>query len=111
MASIFRIREMLVFTLGSNSVAFRHGIIVNTGWHRENIAPGILAEARMSGAFFAESQTGGSGKEFILKRVFHVYKKTVSIVGETPVGMYENLAGKGREKINAFIRKARENEQ
>lgn len=69
---------------------------MNTGWHRENIAPGILAEARMPGAFFAGSQTGGSGKEFILKRVFRVYKKTVSIVGETPVGMYENLAGKGR---------------
>ena len=29
-----------------------------------------------------------------MKRVYRVYKKTVSIVNETATGMYENLVGK-----------------
>ena len=29
-----------------------------------------------------------------MKRVYRVYKKTVSIVNETAIGMYENLVGK-----------------
>lgn len=29
-----------------------------------------------------------------MKRIYKVYKKTVSIVNETPTAMYENLVGK-----------------
>lgn len=29
-----------------------------------------------------------------MKRVYRVYKKTVSIVNETAIGIYENLVGK-----------------
>lgn len=31
-----------------------------------------------------------------MKRVYKVYKKTVSIVNETPIGMYQNLVGEGK---------------
>lgn len=29
-----------------------------------------------------------------MKRIYRVYKKTVSVVNETSIGMYENLVGK-----------------
>lgn len=31
-----------------------------------------------------------------MKRIYKVYKKTVSIVNETPIAMYQNLAGEGK---------------
>ena len=29
-----------------------------------------------------------------MKRIFRVYKRTISIVNETAIGMYQNLVGK-----------------
>lgn len=36
-----------------------------------------------------------------MKRVYKVYKKTVSIVGETPTAMYENLVGRNDQSEDA----------
>lgn len=82
-AGIFRIRKMLFLFFYRKNPA-KAKFIVNTGWHHEKIVPGISFR-EMSGFFYINIEWGTK----IMKRVYRVYKKTVSIVNETATGMYE----------------------